>query len=55
MMELFWAFLKIGAFAFGGDVYKRQGISKYEMIRRCPNGAIRRNKAPASYTEFIGV
>ena len=34
---------------------KAAGISKYEMIRRCPNGAIRRNKAPASYTESIGV
>ena len=38
-----------------GKLRKAAGISKYEMIRRCPNGAIRRNKAPASYTESIGV
>ena len=51
---------KGNALALGADegrdkLRKAAGISKYEMIRRCPNGAIRRNKAPASYTESIGV
>ena len=34
-----------------GKLRKAAGISKHEMIRRYPNGAIRMREAHASYAE----
>ena len=48
----------MNALALGADegrdkLRKAAGISKYEMIRRCPNGAIRMEIVHASISEFI--
>ena len=38
-----------------GKLRKAAGISKHEMIRRCPNGAIRMSEAHTSHSEYIAV
>ena len=43
--------LALGADEGRGKLRKAAGISKHDMIRRYPNGAIRMDNIHASYTE----
>ena len=43
--------MALGAEEGRGKLRKVTGISKHEMIREYPNGAIRMREAHASYTE----
>ena len=43
--------MALGADEGRGKLRKAAGISKHELIRRYPNGAIRMGEAHASYTE----
>jgi len=45
--------LALGAEEGRGKLRKASGICKQEMIRGCPNGAIRMCEAHASLSEFI--
>jgi len=47
--------LALGAEEGRGKLRKAAGISKHEMIRRYPNGAIHMREAHVSYTESIGI
>ena len=47
--------MALGADEGRGKLRKAAGISKHDLIRRFPNGAIRMGKAHASYTEYIGI
>ena len=43
--------MALGAEEGRGKLRKAVGISKHELIRRYPNGAIRMSEAHASYSE----
>ena len=43
--------MALGADEGRGKLRKAAGISKHELIRRCPNGAIRMSEAHASHGE----